>query len=428
MGPRTMLAAAALLLLGQAMPPVRIPAPAPEPTPWERMRPASDALARGRYLDAIDLARAAALRPDGSHEPGNAWYWLQIETFVGGVHAPDAYAAAPPRPPLDPARAGRARRAEVREAIAEIVARARRTSIVIVNEDHDSPRDRAFSLELARALRPLGYSILAAEAFANPPPDFPERPVEDLAREGFARRSTGFFMKEPVFADFVRQAVRLGYRPVAYERSGPPSGATVEEQIAAREQAQADNLVAAIFRSDPGAKVLIHVGHSHVAEAPLPTGGEPLEWMAARLRRMTGIDPLTVDQTESDELSPAARAWRDLVAPRMRGRPSILFLDGAPLVEGSYRGAVDLQVVHPPLRLVRGRPAWMLRIGRRPVAIPRRLLPAAGRRLVQAFAAGEHEDAIPLDQIVVHAGRRPPPLMLPRGPVRWAVQDPAPPR
>jgi hypothetical protein len=111
----------------------------------------------------------------------------------------------------------------------------------------------------------------------------------------------------------------------------------------------------------------------------------------------------------------------------MRGRPAVPFLGGVPIRDGQYGSAVDLQVIHPPLRLVRGRPDWMRRIGRRPVAIPRRLLPAQGRRLVQAFAAGEPADAVPLDQVVVEAGRPAPPLMLPRGAVRWAVQDPAAP-
>jgi hypothetical protein len=146
--------------------------------------------------------------------------------------------------------------------------------------------------------------------------------------------------------------------------------------------------------------------------------------MALRLKRMTGIDPLTVDQTVIDETSARRRAYRDLAAPRLHGRPGILFLAGAPMVEGEYAGAVDLQVIHPPLRLVRGRPGWMLRIGRRPVAIPRGLLPSQGRRLIQAFVAEEPADSIPLDQIVVEAGRPAPPLMLPRRRIRWAVQDP----
>ncbi|HEX8261674.1 MAG TPA: hypothetical protein VF547_02250, partial [Allosphingosinicella sp.] len=173
-------------------------------------------------------------------------------------------------------------------------------------------------------------------------------------------------------------------------------------------------------------RLFVYVGYSHAAEAAMASPGGPVEWMATRLKRLTGIDPLTIDQTVIDETSARRRAYRDLVAPRLGGRPGILFSSGRPLVEGEYAGVVDLQVVHPPLRLVHGRPEWMRRIGRRPVDIPRRLLPERGKRLVQAFAAGEPDDATPLDQIIVEAGQRAPPLLLPRGRFRWAVQDPPP--
>ena len=411
-------AAAAPALFAQAQP---VAPPAEEPT-TEVHR----ALSRGGYLEAVDRARAFAVRPDGTPDAQWGWFWLQLHPIIGGTFEPAAFGPPTPAPPLDQARVERAQRAEVREAIAEIVERARRTSIVILNEDHRYPRDRAFALEVARALRPLGYTILAAETFANYPPESGLQPMQALARDRFPRLSTGTYVVDPVFGDFVRQAMALGYRPVAYEDFGRPRGGTVTEQIREREQAQAENLLSAISRADPQARVLIYVGHSHVAEAPLMREGEPVEWMAARLKRLSGIDPLTIDQTEADELDPLARAYRDLVAARMRARPSILFLSAASLVEGPYRGAVDLQVLHPPLRLVRGRPDWMRRIGRRPVAIPSHLLPAHGRRLVQAFAAGEPADAIPLDQIVVEAGRTAAPLMLPRRRVRWAWQDPVP--
>lgn len=104
----------------------------------------------------------------------------------------------------------------------------------------------------------------------------------------------------------------------------------------------------------------------------------------------------------------------------------ILFLDGKPLVEGGYRDAVDLQVLHPPIRLIQGRPAWLLNMGRRPVKVPKQLLPAAGRRLVQAFAVREGAGAVPLDQIVAEPGKPVPPLMLPKVAIRYAYEDAAP--
>lgn len=417
------IAAAALLLLAQAPPAAPPAAPARDPS-----QAAYEALHAGRYLDAVDLARAAAFS-GGAPDNRSPVYstWLQIHPFIGGTLDPAAIEPGPYRGELDAARAERYRRADIRDAVQEIAARARGAQVVILNEAHQSPRDRAFALEVARALRPLGFDMLAAEAFSNHPNrEQAAANMAALARAGYPRRTTGHYVQDPMFGDFVRQTLRLGYRPFAYEETDHSREGGWPERIARREQAQAEAL-AAVLRRHPGRKLLVFAGFSHVAEAPVPGYGGRIEWMAARLKRLTGIDPLTIDQTVIDETSARRRAYRDLVAPRLRGRPGITFLEGAPMVEGEYAGAVDLQVIHPALRLIRGRPDWMRRIGRRPVEIPRRLLPARGRRLVQAFAAGEPDDAVPLDQVVVQAGHPALPLMLPRGPVRWAVQDPAPP-
>jgi hypothetical protein len=412
---RSLVFAAALLLLGQAP-----PAAGQEQLAWR-------ALGEGRYLDAVDHARRAAFRADtGERIESGYTTWAQIHPFIGGVLDPAAF---DPRPsaPLDPGVADRFRRAELRDAVREIAARAAAARVVILNEAHDSPRDRAFALEVARALRPLGYSMLAAEAIIN----FTDAAERDsamarLAADGYPRRGTGTYVLDPVFADFLRQSLALGYRPFAYESTGFNRSDSAAGRITRREQAQAENL-AEILRLNPGAKLLVFVGYGHVMESPRATVEGRLEWMAARLKRLTGLDPLTIDQTLFDETDPTARAYRGLLNPRLGRRPAVPFLGGAPLLGGSYGSGVDLQVVHPPLRLIRGRPDWMRRVGRRPVEIPRRLLPASGRRLVQAFVADEPADAIPLDQVVVEAGRPAPPLMLPRGRrVRWAFQDPLP--
>ena len=83
-----------------------------------------------------------------------------------------------------------------------------------------------------------------------------------------------------------------------------------------------------------------------------------------------------------------------------------------------------MQVWHRPESLREGRPHWLSMNGyRRARAIPAKLLPAQGRRLVQAFVAGESADAVPMDQVLVTAGEAPPVFMLPKGRYRFAYQD-----
>ncbi len=291
---------------------------------------------------------------------------------------------------------------------------------MILNEAHDTPRYRAFALTVARSLKRLGYTHLAAETFSNDP-----MIMRELSRDRYVKLGTGTYTIDPVFADFVRQSLQLGYRPVAYEENEPGVPGSREERIAAREEAQAHSLATQIAAAGPAAKFFIFVGYSHAAEAPLRTDGTASEWMAARLKAKTGIDPLTIDQTVLDEFT-HTRSDRSIyaaIAPRLGTRPAVLMNGRKPFVLGRLKGAVDLQVVHPPMRLVRGRPSWLQEMGRQPVAIPADLLPAAGHRLVQAFIA-EEDSTIPVDQVVVSAGSAAPVMMLPTRPIRFAKQDP----
>lgn len=400
--------------------------PASKAPPASAVSPAQAALNtydEGNYLAASDALAAAAFGPDGKVRDDFAFQmWEQISPTVTGELDPATLDRALPDSRPDPDWEKRVTAATPHDAIDEIVRRARDTRIVIVNEAHDSPRDRAFVLRVARALRPLSFSVLAAETFRNEP-GVGGKPtaVERLIADGFVRRGTGFYTRDPVFAGYVREALRLGYRPLAYEQSSKQR--RPNDGIPEREQAEADNL-AAFLAANPTAKILVHVGYSHVAEAPIDGGRHgKIAWMASRLKHMTGIDPLTIDQTGLSEIVPGARAAWTLAAARIGDRDAVLFAGKQPLVLGQYAGAVDLQVVHPRRAYRDGRPTWLTTLGGTSVAVPAKLLPTSGRRLIQAYAAGAPDDAVPLDQVLVEAGKPVPMLMLPPGPVRFAVQQ-----
>jgi hypothetical protein len=378
---------------------------------------AQEELGRGHYLAAIDALKRAAYAPDGTvRDPIALQVWQQFMPFMTNELEPSAPSRRDSDEMLGRGWATKIAAAMPRDAITEIVRRAQTTSIVILNEAHGSPRDRAFGLEVARALRPLGYSMLAVEAIRTyPVAGTPLSGAEQLKADGFARMGTGDYTRDPVFAGFLRQALALGYEPVAYD-------ATTAQMtsggggVAGREQAQADNLVAAIFAKRPAAKVFLYVGVSHVAEAPL--GGT--ERMAARLKRITGIDPLTIDQATLTDVS--ARSAYDLAAARIGDRPAIFFANRKPMVLGLYAGAVDLQIVHPRRSYRFGRPAWLAALGGRPVPIPKDLVPNASRRLVQVFAANAPADAVPLDQVLVEGSAPMPMMMVPPQPFRFEAQ------
>jgi hypothetical protein len=391
------------------------------------MEKSIDAARRGQYmagsfglLAELGVDSPEAIRdPDVFDQWSQVWSAMTARPYPNGAKAPYSHVPAAEIVALE--------RAKPRPAIAEIVARARRTRIVILDEDHLSPRDRAFGLEVARALRPLGYTVLAVEALTRDKDDTVSLgKMEKLAKDGFVRRSSGYYLDDPVFADFLRQAITIGYRLVSYESAGFTDEKSDEARSARREQEQAENIARRALARDPKAKVLIYGGRHHAAKATIsdPNVKERL-WMAERLKNLTGIDPLVIDQFELGEM-PADRQDADLyaIASKKTQSTSMVMMNGSkPLVVGLLAGGADLQVVHPRTRTVNGRPDWLLRMGRKPFHIPRSLLPRSGMRLIQAFLAHEPEDAIPIDQVLVAAGRVPPKLLLPNKRVRYAYQD-----
>ncbi|MDQ3079486.1 MAG: hypothetical protein M3R03_05750 [Pseudomonadota bacterium] len=376
---------------------------------------ALDGFSKGAYFKSNEALADLAFAPDGEVRDRMAFgLWTQFSTLLTNELDLDVLARGGHASNSDPMWAQRLSAAEPRDAIKEIVARARNTNIVILNEAHNSPRDRAFALHLARALRPLGYKTLALETFSNNPPETGLPATDQLKRDGFVRFNTGGYTIDPVFARFVREALALGYEPVAYEqtKAQDPAGSGIAE----REQAQADNLMRKIFSARPKEKVFIFVGWGHVVEHP----AKQTEWMAARLKRMSGVDPLTIDQTSVTDMSNAREAYEGAAA--RIGKSSVFFEGADPLLIGRIAG-VDLQVIHPRRSYRSGRPAWLVDLGGKQVPIPKQLLPAKGRRLIQVFAADAPSDAVPLDQVLVTATSPAPVLFVPAGSVRFAIQQ-----
>ncbi len=326
---------------------------------------------------------------------------------------------------------------EVRDAVRTILELADRHRVVMLNEAHHVPQHRAFAGLLLAGLRQKGFRYFAAETFN--PEDMP-----GLAKRGYPTLATGGYCSEPVFGDLVRQALRLGYAPVAYDHNSdePPArqddAAAVDRQIDQREEGQARNLKERIFDKDPRARVVVFAGYSHIRKVPQALGGGEkkmtLKWMAARFKERTGIEPLSVEQTmmmEHTEPRHERPAYRLAAEKKMVGdRPVVLFdaKAGRYFVPGNFRGAFDVVVFHPRDAQRGGRPAW-LRMGGYRKEVKVAGLPAAppgGSLLAQAVARGEDEaTAIPVDQVEYRAGEPGPLLLLPRGEYRVRVVDAA---
>jgi tetratricopeptide (TPR) repeat protein len=310
---------------------------------------------------------------------------------------------------------------QAKDAITAIVKASEGRRVVILNEAHSMPQNRAFAAQLALELRKAGFTYLACETFGS-----------TVNISNYPNAQTGYYTNEPVFADFVRQALKVGYQLVPYEQETFDQLGDFVDQINRRETIQAQNLLDRVLLKDPKSRVFVYVGWSHATETweKAEDGKRDLAWMAARLARASGLDPLTIDQTELTEHSkPQAehsmyQAALDQFKP---DQPVVLEnADGQPQVFGQYKGKVDMQVLHPRTVFENERPNWLRFNGlRTPVQIPTELLKFSERVLVQAFRTDEGEDAIPFDQVLVVSKRSVPKLLLEPGTYRLRVQDQA---
>ncbi len=271
-----------------------------------------------------------------------------------------------------------------------LVAMADTARVIMVNERHHAAVDRLLTLRLLRALRAKGYRYFAAEAFA----------VDTALPGGGYVTDDGSYLSEPLFAEVVREALRLGYTLVPYEASArqfdEPDSLTPQQR---RDWAQAQNLVARTLAVDPQARVLVHAGFDHIKQQASATWSP----MAAYFTRLTGIDPVTVDQTNA-----TARSRPEASHPvhqALRGRVpldgTIFLSDSSGESIGASALLVDLVVVRAQAPDIAGRPAYMTMNGLR--SARRVSVPECRREncVVTAHRAAEPDEAAVLDRVEV---------------------------
>lgn len=288
-------------------------------------------------------------------------------------------------------------------AINVIEREARKTRLVIWGEEHHLPQTRSLYEALLRTLWQQGYRYLAAETFDDRVMN-PEFKSPDYL--------SGFYTMDPVYASAVRTAKDLGYKLIAYETEerGPTGDGSF------RDRKQAENIKARIFDHDPQAKVFIIAGRGHASEETAPGGWAP---MASVLKRLTGINPLTLYAPRmSQRLTPDEEdpLYRFATSHGLVKEPTIFVNRTEGRLLGSDRADLDAYIFWPRIKVRDGRPDWMVKeLGRKPIKIPRQLLNARGMWLVQVFKEGEPASTIPIDQVIIDDRSDRKVLMLPKG-------------
>ena len=269
------------------------------------------------------------------------------------------------------------------DAIAEL---AKGRKAIFFNEAHNVPLTRTLTVELLSRLRADGYNYFAAETLYESD--------RELQKRGYPVPKSGFYTMEPIMAEMVRTAVKLGFKVVAYETQQEGNGDV-------REYAQAKNLYERVFKNDPQARVVVNAGYAHIQENGRYLGGKS---MAQHFRALSGIDPLTIEQTMLIEHPPGTdnHPYYNAAVDKLHFSTPIVFENAKHEPWSLKPGAYDVSVFFPPDVLRDERPTWLDLGGLlKPYFVDGSLCHDQYPCLIEARYANEGDDAIPADRLVL---------------------------
>jgi len=138
---------------------------------------------------------------------------------------------------------------------------AKNYRVVFLNEAHNIALTRTLTVRLLKPLREEGFNVFAVETLYS-------SDIAALNKRGYPIAASGFYTREPVYAEMVRTALKLGYKVVAYEADPDHTGD-------AREAQQAENLWK-ILKADPNAKIVVNAGYAHIQKTGRFLGAESM--------------------------------------------------------------------------------------------------------------------------------------------------------
>jgi hypothetical protein len=304
--------------------------------------------------------------------------------------------------------------ADAAEVITQLAADRR---IVLINEAHHDAHTRQLTLTLLPRLRALGFDYFAVEALSDKD--------DQLMQRGYPVKDSGTqYLHEPTYGDIVRTAIKLGFTLVPYDADTGP--------MQDREAGQANNLYRKVFARDPHARLFVHAGYAHIDKAKGRLGNTAP--MAMHLQQLTGIEPLSIDQTQFREQLPGKPdAYQKLIKDFPPNGPTVLVNRTTGRPWSAHPDWYDLNVLLPPAdtggvesgyiqplttvrdtdrdhlmlanRLNKQRPDWLtLRNERIPYAIRTTLCKTRFPCVVDAHYVNEPDEAIAADRYAFMQG------------------------
>ena len=242
---------------------------------------------------------------------------------------------------------------------------SKKNKALFFNEYPDHPQNRAFVSTLLDDLFDNGFTYLCIEDLVVSD--------KELNNRAYPVINSGYFIKDPVYGDLIRQAIKKGFEIISYE----PTKAQIEKATSivkrtakftdpvllrqsAKDWARAMNINNRVLKKDPDAKFIVLTSRGNVKEV----NSKGFRTMASWFQKFTNINPLTIDQGTFTE---KCKIDEDpLFAIRNVKEPTVFFYKNNPFVKKEENTItetsgkfVDLQIFFPRSSFRNDRPTWL---------------------------------------------------------------------
>lgn len=224
---------------------------------------------------------------------------------------------------------------KVLPAIDYIINRSKNQAVLMINESHTRAQSRLFLKSILADLYKSGYRSLCVEALNYQPQEY--RDIKEIM-------DSGYYTKEPCYAEIMRRALELGFTIYGYE-------ATLDDYKISnnRDSLQAVHLRDIALSNPESAKMIVYAGHGHIFKSKSRS-------MYNYFKTLTGITPLTVDQTMYIERSAQIYENPYYIA-LFNNRPNV---NGILVLDGIQSGDADIYTFTPRINYINGRPDYIL--------------------------------------------------------------------
>ena len=237
-----------------------------------------------------------------------------------------------------------------------ILERAKKAQIVMINESHFKPIHRAFIGKISTYLHDQGFTHFGSELLHQDDISQLERTQSDPTVKYLLDSGYAGYTDDPIYGHMIEGLAKTGFSFFSYEEdiSNPPAGTI--DSVTYRDSLSAQNIDAYMKRF-PNQKFIIHAGYNHVKEY---NTGSRSQWMAEQFKSLSGINPLTISQTECR----GVKYFND----NFMGYGLLADQDGVPISSDGY----DLILAASAETYFHERPLWLRDLlGRKFVDLPK---------------------------------------------------------